>query len=181
MNNISCNLTVSRTQDLSARQRQEIVDVCIAAFSEVSFADLFTWVPSGGLHVVAWHAGRIIGHAMATTRWAQPAGCAMLETAYIDAVGVLPECQGQRVGSAVLTHMAASINGYQIACLETDRPSFYQNLGWERWPGPKAGRREGALIPTPDEQNVMILRLPKTPALNLAGLLTIDDQGVRFW
>lgn len=175
------DIYVSRTEDLSEQERNSIVSLCIAASGEPSFAELFVWVPSGGLHVVAKHAGKIIGHAMATTRWAQPEEHPILETAYIDAVSVMPERHGKGVGSAVMQRIAESIQAFEIACLETSRPSFYEHLGWERWRGPKAGRRGHELIPTPDEQNVMILRLPKTPVLNLRGLLTIEHQEVRIW
>jgi hypothetical protein len=36
------------------------------------------------------------------------------------------------------------------------------------------------LIPTPDQDGVMILRLPRTPPLDLDGLLSIHVQG-RIW
>ncbi len=174
------NIVTARTEDLNESERQEITSVCIAAHNEPSFANLFNWV-SDGLHVVAKHAGTIIGHAMVTTRWVQPEGNPIMETAYIDAVSVSPEYHSKGVGTAVMQRIAESIDGYQIACLETSRPSFYEHLGWERWQGPKAGRRGSELIPTPDEQHVMILRLPKTPNLDLNGLLTIEDQIARIW
>jgi hypothetical protein len=80
-----------------------------------------------------------------------------------------------------MRHLATVIPDYMIACLQTDRVSFYAHVGWELWRGDLAGRGEHGLIPTPEQQGVMILRLPQTPLLDLDGLLTIEDQGVRIW
>jgi aminoglycoside 2'-N-acetyltransferase I len=85
-------------------------------------------------------------------------------------VATLPVYQGQGYGSAVMRQLAKDIGDFDIACLETDRPAFYERLGWEAWRGPLAGRSEDGLIPTPEQTGIMILRLPRTPALNL-------DQG----
>jgi aminoglycoside 2'-N-acetyltransferase I len=65
--------------------------------------------------------------------------------------------------------------------LQTDRVGFYERLGWELWQGPLAGRGEDGLIPTPDQQGVMVLRLPRTPPLRLDTRLTIEPQPERIW
>ena len=52
----------------------------------------------------------------------------MLKTAYVDAVATLPAVQGQGYGSALLRHLAQNIDDYEIACLQTDIPAFYQRL-----------------------------------------------------
>jgi aminoglycoside 2'-N-acetyltransferase I len=67
-----------------------------------------------------------------------------------------------------------------MACLETERISFYTRLGWEVWRGPLAGRKGAELIPTPEQTGILILRLPRTPPLDLAGSLTIEYDG-RIW
>ena len=79
-----------------------------------------------------------------------------------------------------MRHLAANIPDYVIAGLETDRTGFYERLGWEVWRGPLAGRSEQGLIPTPDQTGVMILRLAKTPPLDLDQGLTIEQAG-RIW
>jgi len=56
----------------------------------------------------------------------------LLRTAYADAVAVTPNLQGRGVGSAVKQHLAATVANYDVACLETDKQSFHQRLGWER-------------------------------------------------
>jgi len=48
------------------------------------------------------------------------------------------------------------------------------------WRGPLAGRRATELLPTPDQQGVMILRLAHTPPLDIDRLLVIEYDG-RIW
>ncbi|MCX6046472.1 MAG: GNAT family N-acetyltransferase [Chloroflexi bacterium] len=103
-------------------------------------------------------------------------------TAFVDAVATRPAYQGQGLGSALLRHLATVIPDYVMACLQTDRVAFYTHVGWELWRGPLAGRAEHELIPTPEQQGVMILRLPQTPPLDLDSLLTIESQlPARIW
>jgi aminoglycoside 2'-N-acetyltransferase I len=70
---------------------------------------------------------------------------------------------------------------YMIACLETDRETFYERLGWQTWRGPLAGRGEHGLIPTPEQRGVMVLRLSQTPTLDFDSMLTIETQTGRIW
>jgi aminoglycoside 2'-N-acetyltransferase I len=116
-----------------------------------------------------------------TTRWLQPEGLPLLRTAYVDAVATSPAQQGRGVGSAVMRRLASAVTDYDIACLATERVGFYERLGWVEWPGPLAGRSDDGLIPTPEQRGVMILRLPRTPPLDLSVLLTIEVQPPRIW
>ena len=70
---------------------------------------------------------------------------------------------------------------YAIACLETDRETFYERLGWQTWRGPLAGRGEHDLIPTPEQRGIMVLRLSQTPPLDFDSMLTIESQSGRIW
>jgi len=173
-------VTFARTEDLDAATRAAIIQVCIAAHQEEDFQHLFTYIPAGGRHFLAYCDKALVSHAVVTTRWLQPEDQPILKTAYIDAVATLPAYQGQGYGSAVMRHLAQNIADYEIAGLETDRPGFYARLGWELWRGPLGGRSEQGVIPTPEQTGIMILRLARTPALNLAGALTIECAG-RIW
>ena len=173
-------VTLARTEDLDAATREAIIRVCFAATQEADFLNLFAYFPSGGRHFLAYDGTLLVSHAIVTTRWVQPAGLPMLNTAYVDAVATLPAVQGQGYGSALLRHLAQNIDDYEIACLQTDIPAFYQRLDWELWRGPLAGRGEAGLVPTPAQKGVMILRLHHTPPLDLDTLLTIEVAG-RIW
>jgi aminoglycoside 2'-N-acetyltransferase I len=168
------------THELDGAIRLAIVQLCTEAH-QVDFGPLFTFLPPEALHFLGYLGERLVSHAVTTTRWLQPEKLPLLKTAYVDAVSTLPVYQGQGFSSAVMRHLATvSSVEYEIAGLETDRSSFYKQLGWELWRGPLAGRGEEGLIPTPEQQGIMILRLPRTPALDLDSLLTIEVQG-RIW
>lgn len=174
-------LTFAQTEELDADTRAAIIQLCIAAHQEADFNNLFSYIPAGGRHFLAYRAGELVSHAVVTTRWLQPADQPLLKTAYVDAVATLPLYQGQGYGSGVMEHLAENIADYEIACLETDIPAFYAQLGWELWRGPLNGRSEHGLIPTPAQTGIMILRLARTPILDLDGALTIECQGGRIW
>ena len=77
--------------------------------------------------------------------------------------------------------LADEIPDYEIGCLQTDVRGFYEPLGWELWRGPLAGRDEDKLIPTPDQRGVMVLRIARTPPLDLDRQLSIEVQPERIW
>ena len=171
-----------KTEELDAPTRRAIVNLCVTAHQEEDFKNLFSYVPSGGWHFLAFQGEELVSHAMVTTRWLQPEGHPLLRTAYIDAVATLPTAQGRGHGSALRRHLAKTIESeYVIGCLETERVEFYKRLGWEAWRGPLAGRSEQGLIPTPEQKGIMVLRLSQTPNLNLDSTLTIECQDRRIW
>lgn len=180
--NASIFVSSTRTEDLDSSMRNQIIELCVAAHQEEDFRNLFSYVPSGGWHFLAYCGDELTSHALVTTRWLQPDGHPLLKTAYIDAVSTLPAYQDQGYGSAVMRRLAGEIDDeYMIACLETDRESFYARLGWESWRGPLAGRGEQGLVHTPDQRGIMILRLSQTPWLDLDSMLTIECQAGRIW
>lgn len=176
-------ITVHRTEDLTDAPRAEIGELCVAAHGELEFRNLFgVYIPSGGRHFLARDAdGTLVSHAVVTTRWLQPAGLPELRTAFVDAVSTLPSHQHRGFGSATLRRLASEVEDYEIAGLQTDLRGFYEPLGWELWRGPLAGRDRGALVPTPEQEGVMVLRLGRTPSLDLDGPLSIERQEHRIW
>ena len=174
------SVTYLRTEDLDAAARTAIIELCITAHQEEDFNNLFRYIPSGGRHFLAYDNTKLVSHAVVTTRWLQPQGQSLLKTAYVDAVSTLPAYQGHGYGRTVMRYLASNIADYDIACLETERVSFYERLGWELWRGPLAGRKGTELIPTPDQTGIVIFRLAHTPTLDLDRLLTIEVEG-RIW
>jgi aminoglycoside 2'-N-acetyltransferase I len=171
----------ARTEDLDADARASIIRVCIAAHHNDDFENLFSYIPVGGRHALAYRDNDLVSHAVATTRWLRPAGQPALKTAFVDAVATLPSYEGCGCGSAVMRRLAADVAGeFAVGCLQTERIGFYRRLGWELWRGPLAGRRaDGSLVPTPDQRGVMVLRL--SAALDLDARLTIGCQPTRIW
>ena len=175
------NITINtrQTKDINEVERSAIIRLCTEAH-QTDFGPLFTFLPPDGLHVLAYSKAQLVGHAVVTTRWLQPDKLPLLKTAYVDAVATDPAYQGQGIGSSVMRHLASVIQGYELACLETERVSFYAQLGWEEWRGPLAGRNGTELMPTPDQKGIMILRLALTPPLDLDTSLTVEFDG-RIW
>lgn len=172
----------TRTEDLKEPVRTAIIELCVEAHQEQDFRNLFTYVSSGGLHFLAFHDKLLVSHAMVTTRWLQREERPLLKPASIDAVATLPAYQGQGYGSALMRRLASDIDReYMIACLETDRETFYERVGWQTWRGPLAGRADHDLIPTPEQSGIMILRLSQTPTLDFDSMLTIETQTGRIW
>jgi len=178
----SFTLKVMKTKELNTDMRVQIISLCEDAHG-ADFSKLFEYLPWDGLHVIGYYQETMVAHAVRTTRWAQPEGLPPLKTAYIDAVSTRVEMQGRGIGSAVMRRIVAEAvqEDYHICVLETDKPRFYTRLGWEIWRGPLAGRSKNGLVPTPEAQgHVLVMRLPRAPAMDLTGLLTIEDQG-RIW
>src|SRR5256885_9394592 len=157
----SIMVTSARTEDLNTETRASIIHVCRIAHQKDDFTHLFSYIPSGGIHVLAYREHELVSHAVATTRWLQPEGLPLLRTAYVDAVATLPACQGQGIGSTLMRHLATVLSDFEMACLETERVSFYARLGWEVWRGPFAGRRGTKILPTPALKRGLVLPPPR--------------------
>jgi aminoglycoside 2'-N-acetyltransferase I len=170
---------VASTDKLDAETRAGVVALCVAAHAESDFERLFEYIPAGGRHFLAYRGHELAAHAVVTTRWLHTAG-QRLKTAYVDAVATLPRYQGAGYGSAVMRLLADNVADYDISCLETERPQFYARLGWELWRGPLGGLRADVLIPTPEQEGIMILRTARTPPLDLDRQLLIEWDG-RLW
>lgn len=176
-------VTARRTADLTPAERDAVIELCVAAHDSENFRALFSFLPPDGLHFLGHDGADLVGHAVVTTRWLQPGDPPPLRTAYVDAVSTAPDRQGRGIGSAVMRALTATIAAdWEIAALETDRVGFYARLGWQEWRGPLAGREpDGTLAPTPDQRGVMVLTLPRTPALDLDGPCSIERQPARIW
>ena len=174
----SLALSVIAATDLSGPQRTEIIALCTAAYEE-DFADMFVMLP-GSHHVLAHLNGQLVSHAAWVTRWLQPEGMPVLRTAFVEAVATAPEHQGKGFASAVLRDLATRIKNYELGALSPSDAAFYQRLGWELWRGPLGIRTEHGLKPTPGEE-AMILRLPKTPPLDLNRSMTAEWRVGELW
>ncbi|HYZ93742.1 MAG TPA: GNAT family N-acetyltransferase [Actinomycetota bacterium] len=169
------------TEYLTQDERQSIISVCIAAHDNDAFNNLFTYIPSGGRHFLGYEDEELVSHAVVTTRWLQIADGPLLKTAFVDAVATHPAQQGRGHASAVMRRLGESIDDYEIGCLQTDKPRFYERMGWELWRGSLSGRSDDGLIPTPEQRGVMVLRLLHTPSLDLDARLSIEVQPARIW
>lgn len=178
------HLDVVSAVDLDPVARAEIIDLCESAYCE-DFSRLFQELEES-VHVLARDEhGLLVSHAEWVTRWLQPVDHPVLRTAYVEAVATSPTHQRQGLATAVLhriNHTLRSDPGWELGALCASVPAFYGRHGWELWQGPLAIRRGESIQPTLSEEQVMILRLPRTPVtLTTTSLLTAEWRPGELW
>jgi aminoglycoside 2'-N-acetyltransferase I len=71
---------------------------------------------------------------------------------------------------------------FQLGALGTDLHSFYERLGWTVWAGATAVRTDTGLVPTPDEDGFVLVRLtPTTPQLDLSAPISCEWRPGDVW
>lgn len=171
-------ISVGTGDSLTPAERAEVLALCSAAYEE-DFAPYLALLPDA-IHVIGRIGDRIVSHAAWVTRWLQPAGGALLRTAYIEAVATVPDAQGRGYATAVLAALPPLLGGFDIAALSPSEPGFYARLGWVCWEGALSVRTPAGPLPSPDE-DVMILRLESTPPLDLTAGLSIEYRDGEVW
>ena len=164
---------------LSPAERAEILQLCTEAYEE-DFSSFFQVLP-GTTHLLGRVDGKLVSHLAWVTRWLQPAGGRLLKTAYIEAVATAPTHQGQGYASRLLRESVERIQEYDLAALSPSDAGFYERLGWVSWRGRLAIRTETGIEPTPEGEEVMVMRLRKTPDLDLDVLLTAEWREGELW
>lgn len=174
-------LEVLHADQLTPEQLAEIHALCNHAYAvyDVDLEPLFRTF-TDTTHVLGWLGSAIVSHAMWVTRWLQPSTQVPLRTAYIEMVATEPEFQQRGFGTAVMRRLASAIYDFELGGLSPAEPMLYEKLGWVFWQGPLFIRRQAGLIPTPD-CSVMILRLPKTPPLDLTLPLSAEWREGELW
>jgi aminoglycoside 2'-N-acetyltransferase I len=165
---------------LDAAEHAELLAVCNAAYGEPMVGYLADIGP--GLHALGRVAGRLVTHAMIVSRTLATPSHPVLHTAYVELVAPLPSAQGRGYASALLQALEASMARWTIGALSPSDAIFYARLGWEMWRGPLAVRAPGGLEPSAPDEEVMIRRLPLTPAdLDLDEPLTVEWRKGEVW
>ena len=163
---------------LTAAEWAAITALCELAFSE-DFSRYF--VPfARSWHVLVRRAGALVCHACWTERGLQPVGLPILHTAYIEAVATHPAWQRRGYGMLAMRRIAEEIVSYELGALSPAAAEFYRAFGWEGWRGPTAIRTATGLRSTPGEE-IMILRLPQTPPLDLDAPISAEWREGEVW
>lgn len=71
--------------------------------------------------------------------------------------------------------------GDDLAALFPFSVDGYARLGWEVWRGPRFIRSAQGRLASPPDEEVMILRLPNTPALDLSAPLSAEWRERILW
>jgi aminoglycoside 2'-N-acetyltransferase I len=172
------NLEIVHANQLTLDQRARIYALCHRAY-QADLEPLFNSFHNA-THVLAWLGTRLVSHAMWVTRWLKAADYPLLYTAYVEMVATEPEFQRRGFATRVMQHLASAIPDFEIGALCPAEPELYAKLGWVYWRGPLFIRTAEGLLPTPEEK-VMILRLPKTPELDLNLPLSAEWREGELW
>ena len=171
------------TGDLNADERGRI-----RAFLDEAFDGDFAsddWEHAlGGVHVLAYDVGEVIGHASVVQRRLAHHGLG-IRTGYVEAVAVRADRRGHGLGSALMEEVeGVVVRAYDLGALSAGERArrLYERRGWKPWQGetwvlsPDGPRR------TPDEDGgVLLLETPTSPELDLAGALACDWRPGDVW
>jgi aminoglycoside 2'-N-acetyltransferase I len=169
---------VLHADQLTPEHLAEIHALCNRAYGE-DLGPLFQTF-ADATHVIGWWDSAIVSHAMWVTRWLQPGDGSPLRTAYVEMVATEPQFERRGFATAVMRVLAHAIREFDLGGLCPAETTLYTNLGWVFWQGPLFIRTPDGLLPTPEEQ-VMILRLPRTPPLDLTLPLSAEWREGELW
>ena len=171
-------LEVLHAHQLTSQQLAEIHALCNRAYT-ADLKPLFGKF-ADTTHVLGYWGPVIVSHAMWVTRWLQPSNQLPLRTAYVEMVATEPEFQGRGFATAVMRRLASAIHDFEMGGLSPAEPLLYEKLGWVFWKGPHFIRTKDGLLSTPEDQ-IMILKLPKTPLLDLTLPLSAEWREGELW
>jgi aminoglycoside 2'-N-acetyltransferase I len=172
------DLEVIPKDQLSEADYAAILTLCSQAFEEDYGPYMETF--SDSVHVLARQNGVLASHALWVTRWLQVGDDPLLHTAYVEGVATAGSYREQGFATAVMERLAEEITAFDIGALSPAGTTLYTRLGWEFWQGSLFHRKGGEVIPDPDEV-CMILRLPKTPDLDLTLPLSVEWREGEIW
>jgi aminoglycoside 2'-N-acetyltransferase I len=152
------------------------------ADDEATFTDHDWDHAVGGIHFILEEDGEIRAHASVVEREIH-AGEHALSAGYVEAVATWPDHERRGFGTAVMREVGAHIDGtFPLGALDTDRPGFYERLGWVVWKGPTFVRTETGLLRTAEEDGGVLVRLtPTSPELDLSAPISCDWRPGDVW
>ncbi len=139
----------------------------------------------GGSHVVVVDpADTVVAHAALVSR-SIGVGDRRFQAGYVEGVATAPHRRGEGLGSLVMSRVAQVLTAkFELGVLSTDRHSFYERLGWERWRGPSGVRSsDGATVfATPDEDDgIMVRRFGPSATVELTSMISCDPRTGDHW
>jgi aminoglycoside 2'-N-acetyltransferase I len=173
------NIRVVRGECLSDQDRADIIAFCTRAYDE-DMQPFFTTF-SNPTHVLGTYNGVLVSHALWVTRSLQVGTSPPLKTAYVEAVATEKQYRNRGFATAIMQRLADEIQDYDLAALSPVSAAYYARIGWELWQGPLYIRTENGLLPSPKDEQVMILRHPGTPDLDLSAPLSAEWREGEVW
>jgi aminoglycoside 2'-N-acetyltransferase I len=176
------SLRSASTTELSDLELTELRLLLFRAFDDFSDED---WDHAlGGRHFLGSIDGVIVAHASVVPRELHLGG-RPLASGYVEGVAVADEHRRHGYGHRVMAELGRFLTPrYELGALSAadHYHAFYGRLGWELWGGPTAVILDGAIRPTPEEDNtVMILETPSTGELDRQATLACDWRAGDVW
>ncbi len=168
------------TDALSAPDVRAILSLCEAAYEEDVSGDLRD--VGAGVHALGRMSGILVTHAMIVARQLQMRDGAFMHTAYVELVATAPAHQRHGHATTLLRALERRMQGFDLGALSPSDAAFHARFGWELWRGPLSVRTATGMEPSPDDESVMIRRLPQTPSqLDLEAPLSIEWRAGDVW
>ena len=172
-------IQVLQSRFMSETLRSAIDELCNRAYKTDMQTILDTFVDA--THLLGFYKHTVVCHALWVTRHLQAGTNPIMHTAYVEAVATDADYRKRGFASAIMKRVIGEIQDYDLAALSPSNVAFYERLGWERWRGPLFIRKNDNLIPSVDEEEVMIFRLPKTPVLDIHAPLSAEWRAGELW
>ena len=136
----------------------------------------------GGAHVWLTGLHGLISHGSLVERTLVCSG-ETLGVGFVEAVATDASYRRKGHGSRVMRRIGELIReDYPLGALSNGTHAFYECLGWERWRGPTFVESPGGRERTPaDDDDIMILRTPRSPRLDLNGEIVCDWRLGDVW
>jgi aminoglycoside 2'-N-acetyltransferase I len=172
-------LTTVVAEFLGEDTREEVICLCNRAYGEDMRSLMATF--HGATHVLGRLQGSLVTHALWVTRWLQVGDAPLLRTAYVEAVATDQEFRRRGLAQAVMEETVEGIQDFDIAGLSPFSVDYYGRLGWELWRGALFIRSGDSVERSPEDEEVMIYRLPRTPELDLSASLSAEWREGELW
>jgi len=172
-------LTTVNADALSPGTRENITELCTRAY-ETDFRVLMETF-HGATHILGFASERLVTHALWVPRWLQAGDGPLLHTAYVEAVATHPDFRRRGFAGTVMQRVVDEIQDFELGGLSPFSAEYYARLGWELWRGHLFIRTKHGLEPSPEDERVMILRLAKTPELDLTAPLSAEWREAELW
>lgn len=175
------SLHVATSDALTPSLRRDLRTLLDTAF-EGRFGDVDWNHTLGGVHVWVMGPRGLISHASLVERDLVCAGHPV-RAGYVEAVATAAEERRRGHGTTVMNRIGELIRErYDLGALATGTQAFYETLGWERWRGTTFADGPRGREHTPgDDGDVMILRTPRSPHLDLNGDIVCQWRPGEVW
>lgn len=113
--------------DLNKQQRQQIAELCFAAFDEDPWSQ-YTFMQNS-VHIIGILGDNIVSHALWTDRIFTLRYGITVKTAYIEYVTTDFNMRGKGLASKLLRYLTDVLTtlGYELAALQPEDDTFYKN------------------------------------------------------